>query len=214
MEKVYNVSMKKFIVIIALLLLSSLAYGEEKPYVIPKDILNRSVPIFHEVAKCFNYSSLDIKSELFIQSSKEVNAWIDENYNVYLTEGVFKYDNDVVTFAIAHELAHAKLNHIKKQKNVSYATTGFMMVLNAIIPGSGLLNYVVNPAVTNNFSKTQELDADRMASEGLINCFNISIEKQVHVCETLQKESKDGGGFWARHPPWNERIENIKRPRH
>jgi hypothetical protein len=39
-----------------------------------------------------------------------------------------------------------------------------MLVANAFIPGVGLLNHVINPAVTNNaVSKPQELEADLAA---------------------------------------------------
>ena len=200
--------MKKLIVIM-ILFLTSLAYGTE-PYVIPKDISDRSVRISNHADKCLK--SIEEKNyyRLYIARGKEPNAWVTPETHIYITEGMFKYDDNVIAFVFSHELAHLKLNHIKKVQAVSVFTTLGMLVANVFVPGAGLLNYGINPAVTSNFSKTQEYDADKLASETLTKCFNVSIDKQVQILKSLQKDSEEGGGFWSKHPAWSDRIENLK----
>jgi predicted Zn-dependent protease len=68
--------------------------------------------------------------------------------------------------------------------------------------------------VTNNFSKSQEFDADRLAVETCVSCFGFTIEQQIQILESIKKDSADAGGFWDRHPSWNDRIENVKRMVH
>lgn len=200
-------AMKKLWFVIIILLLTSCAHRQKTNYVIPQDILSRSVPIYYKVVGCLNISE---PTKLFIHPDKKPNAWIDLKNNVYLTEGLFRYDDEMITFVLAHELSHAKLKHVRNQRNVSLATTGVMMVAGFIIPGAGLLNYAVNPAVTNNFNKFQEADADRLASESLVKCFDISVDQQVQLLQSMQYDVPPGGGFWDRHPSWSDRIENIK----
>jgi len=205
--------MKKFVIVIIILLLASCAGKQGTPYVVPQYILDR--PARHDFNKA--YDCLKLKddgetSKLAIHPSKEPNGWVNGNNDITLTAGLFEYDDDIIIFVITHELAHAKLKHVRNQRIVSYTTTGAMMVVGALIPGAGLLNYAVNPAVTNNFSKSQEYDADRLASETLVTCFHISVEQQIHILETLQKNTSDGGGFWATHPAWADRLENIRKP--
>ncbi len=204
--------MKKLaIVIIIILSISGCAHQQKPAYVIPQFIKDRPVlSIYQKTHRCLKLSEDGQSSRLLIHPNKKVNAWIDDQNRVYLTEGIFNYDDGAITFIIAHELSHAKLKHIRSRKAVSYATTGVMMVVGSIIPGAGLLNWAVNPAVTNNFGKTQELDADRLASETLVKCFDISIERQIHILESLQKDAAVAGGFWSTHPSFNDRIENIR----
>lgn len=166
---------------------------------------------FTKVYECLRLGEDGVVPSLMIARVKGINAWIDNDNRVYLTPGLYNYDDNTITFIMAHELSHAKLKHIRNRQAVSYATTGAMMVAGFIVPGAGWLNHAVNPAVTNNFSKFQEYDADRLASETLVNCFDISVEKQIHILESLKKDTTDAGGFWDRHPSWNDRIANIRK---
>ena len=90
-------------------------------------------------------------------------------------------------------------------------TTGIMIVAGTIAPALVVLDYVVNPAVTNNYGKLQAYEADKLAWEALAECFDISIDHQVQIFQFMQAETKDAGGFWDQHPSWAERIENIKK---
>ncbi len=125
------------------------------------------------------------------------------------TEGVFKYQDETLLFITAHEMAHDKLGHLKKAQGLSYAVTGAMLALNVFVPGAGYLNHAVNPAVVNNFTKSQEMDADKLASEVSDKCLGIPIAQQTIIMRTLSLEIEDSGGFWDRHPSWEDRIKNV-----
>jgi len=195
--------MKKVIIYITIVLLLGCAH--HKPYTPPKNLGIRMTTIGAEVLTCLN-----APVNFYIAKSKEQNAWIIDD-KVYFTEGLFDLDDDTLKFVMAHEISHLKLNHLKTIKKVSYATTGVMMVVNFVIPGAGLLNYLVNPAVVNNFTKTQEYEADKLASKTCL-CLGISIDRQVEILKNLKKAIADGGKFWDRHPSWDDRIANIKAP--
>ena len=85
-----------------------------------------------------------------------------------------------------------------------------MMVLNVIIPGAGLLNHLVNPTVTNAYSKSQELEADANAAKICTSCLNIPTAKLVAIMKDFQQFNDSGGGLWSSHPNWDDRIDNIQ----
>jgi Zn-dependent protease with chaperone function len=204
--------MKKIIFVLFIVLLSSCANRTQ--YAIPQasqEVKERNATIINNYATAFNCLKIreDGKtSRLRLHPSGIVNTWVDENNDVFITQGLLAQGEDVVMFAIVHELAHIKLNHVRNKKIVSTATTGVLLVANVFVPGAALLNNVVNPAITNNFSKSQEYDADKLASETLARCLNMPLEKQIKVLESMKARS-DGGGFWAAHPSWSDRIKNI-----
>jgi hypothetical protein len=106
---------------------------------------------------------------------------------VHLTEGLFRFGDDTIAFVIAHEIAHAKLKHIRDKRAVSLATTGVMIIAGAIIPGLGFLNYAVNPAVTNNYGKGQEYETDKLASETVL-IFRLIVKfKSFNLCKETPK---------------------------
>jgi hypothetical protein len=155
---------------------------------VPKQYQDKIISVVARAQGCVNPGkTIKIK----IARSEELNAWAD-NESIGFTE------------------AHVKLGHLSKAQGVSYATTGVMLIVNAFIPGAGYLNHVVNPAVVNNYNKSQEFEADKMASRVSASCLNVTIERQVIILRALKARTRDGGGFWDRHPSWDERIANIQ----
>ncbi len=198
--------MKK-VLFIVLVFLAGCATAKQPAYTAPKAYKDRIVPIVVKANRCVEPGKI---LSIRIAKSDAPNAWVDQE-SVYFTEGLFIFDDDTLLFIAAHELAHDKLGHIGKAQGVSYATTGVMLIVNAVIPGAGWLNHIVNPAVVNNFSKAQEFEADKYASTVSATCMNIPLSRQIEIMNAMKDKTRDGGGFWDRHPSWDERIANIQR---
>jgi Zn-dependent protease with chaperone function len=205
--------MKKLTLVIILILLCGCAAKQEViTYSTPQTVRNRpAIAMYQKACDCLKLSDDGISTDIRFVQTKQLGAYIDSENTVHFTEGLFKYDDIAVAFIIAHELSHAKLNHIRNRNIASVATTGVMTVAGFIIPGLGYLNYAVNPAITRNFGKSQELDADRLASETLVKCFGISVDTQIPSLKTWLYDGPDGGGFWSTHPSADDRIANIKK---
>jgi len=198
-----NRAMKKFLAIVIILFLAGCT--RTVPTFVPDpEVKTRAAAIFARVN-----NELGTTVNPFLSNTPKVNAWTDGD-NLYITLGVMRYDNDTVTFIMAHELAHAKLNHVRSRRILSGGITVSMIAVGFIIPGAGLLNHAINPAAVNNFAKPQELEADKLASETCLK-LGIPISKQIEIMNDLRKLSKDGGGFWSQHPSWDDRIQNISR---
>jgi predicted Zn-dependent protease len=148
---------------------------------------------------------------LVVSPNKEVNAFIDYKPTLYLTEGLMNMSDETIMLVVAHEFSHIKLGHVYKKAIVTYGITGVMLASNLIIPGLGHLNHIVNPAITNNYGKVHELDADRLAVESCIRCFGFTKEQSIEILKSL---SLEGGGFWDSHPSLQDRVENISKLPH
>jgi len=170
-------------------------------------------PIVGKVQQCL---TPDVEYKVFMEQSASPNASVNLSGNItYTSAALDKWDDDILTFVTAHEIAHDKLGHVTKKLAVSTTTNVVMIVANQIVPGLGLLNHVIHPAIVNNFSKSQEYDADKLAAEACLKCFDYSIEKQVEIMKKIQASAQcEGGGFWATHPSWNDRIANIQEINH
>ncbi len=166
------------------------------------------IKIGNDVTKCISPSKF---LPYHLSPNKIPNAWTDGKILVF-TEGIFEFDDDILKFIMAHEIAHESLGHVAKAQGLSMVTTGVMLLVNSIIPGAGLLNHAVNPAIVNNYSKSQELEADKLASQACI-CMNIPPERQIEIMLFMKSKLKEAGGFWDRHPSWDERIKNISNSR-
>lgn len=166
--------------------------------------------VVNKVGQCLNP---DIDYAVFISNKDQINAWVNVAGNITFTKKALDaWDEDTLTLVAAHEIAHDKLGHVAKKMGVSYTTSAIMSIAGYIVPGLGLLNLVVNPAVTNNYGKTQEYDADKLAAESCARCFGMTNERQLQILRAMRDGSKsDGGGFFSSHPAWNDRIENIRK---
>ncbi len=137
---------------------------------------------------------------LFIVNTKKPNAWVDANGKIFFTERILIYDTDRLLSITEHEMSHHKLGHARKVQSVSIDVTGAMMVANIFLPGSGYLHYLLTPAVTNKYSKSQKLEADLTVERVLESGLKIPLNRVIAVMETMKNDPTGDGGFWDRHP--------------
>lgn len=194
--------MKKLLIIIAILLAGC---AGQKDYVAPDDLKQRAVNLYRHVYQCIQPTE---EIALSISPEKEPNAFLSKE-GIVVTEGLFAFDDNTIRFVLAHEIAHEKLNHAQIRRGVSWGVTGAMMIVNVVVPGAGLLNHVVNPAVTNNYSKKQETEADITAYKACL-CMGMNKEGVIKSLRSIQESTEDAGGFWDKHPSWNDRIKAIE----
>lgn len=204
--------MRRIIALSIFILLTGCATAPRQPsnYVIPEYINQRPMlAIYGQLHSCLEMPYDPSKPKLSISASRSINARADGDGRVTLTEGVFRYDDKILTFIIAHELAHIKLSHYTKKAVLSYGLTGLMTVVGAFVPGAGSLNYLFNPAAVNNLSKSQEYDADSLAWDACQRCFGFTNNDKERILATMGLDAGGGGGFFDTHPAWKDRVDNL-----
>ncbi len=191
-------------------LLTELRDREIRRFAVTNPPYARLLGVVRKVGRCL---APDTDYAVYISSKDQINAWVSISGSITFTrKALDAWDEDTLTLVAAHEIAHDRLGHVAKKMGVSYTTSTIMAIAGYIVPGLGYLNLLINPAITNNFSKLQEYDADKLAAESCSRCFGMSNERQLEVMRSMRDQSKgDGGGFFSTHPAWNSRIENIRK---
>ena len=203
--------MKKLYVIVILILLTGCATTPETSclqYHPQKEIINE---IICSIAA---YNNIPPPIYFCVLSEDIVNAWIDTEPCIYITTGLLNTipDRNALSCVIAHEISHHVLRHGRIKQGIAIATTVVFMVTDFFVPGAGLLDHVVNPTITNAFSRSQELEADKKAVKLCLNAGMFDSKKQfIKMLEWLNTyEREPNFRLWATHPSIKDRIDNIR----
>jgi predicted Zn-dependent protease len=140
------------------------------------------------------------------------NAWVTTGNEINITANLLHELSKEQRFAVAaHEIAHLKAGHYFTKLGVSILTSIGFSVLNVFIPGAGYSEYLVKPALVSGFSRSQELEADKIGVEYL-NKAGYSPEYFLQLLEVFLKKSgekTDEASYFSTHPTNEERMQQI-----
>ena len=142
------------------------------------------------------------------------NAWVTTGGEINITLNLLSNLGETGRICvISHELAHLKSNHYFSKVGISTFTSAAMSVAGAFVPGLGYLDHLVNPAITNSFSRQFELSADELAVE-YIKKTGLTKADYVKFLYWM-KENFDGSdrsataSIFSTHPATQERINEL-----
>ena len=140
------------------------------------------------------------------------NAWVTTGNEINITANLLHELSKEQRVAVAaHEIAHLKAGHYFTKLGVSILTSIGFSVLNVFIPGAGYSEYLVKPALVSGFSRSQELEADKIGVEYL-NKAGYSPEYFLQLLEVFLKKSgkkTDEASYFSTHPTNEERMQQI-----
>lgn len=94
-----------------------------------------------------------------------VTSFAGEDATFYFSDGLTRLPQPHVDALVAQQVAHDALGHTSHRRNLSLSLTAGFAVLGFVMPGVGLVDFVVNPVVVRAYSRDQELEADQRAIE-------------------------------------------------
>ena len=164
------------------------------------------------------YPILEVKYCIW-NNPNEVNAILYPDNVIVVTTGLLDRlfgeteGGNILAAILAHELAHFKLKHFRNREILATSIWVGITAIGFVVPGAGFANLLINPAVTNTLSRSQELDADREAVEILKKA---DWPDAPEVCIKMLSWGKGLGGspsfiLWRTHPPLDDRIANIRK---
>ena len=147
-----------------------------------------------------------------IMDDPRVNAANAGNGEFYVTRGLLEKANDQQLLGVlAHEVAHEDLRHVAKAQTLGAGLNIGAVILDQIIPGSGVLTPIAGQLIARGYSRREEYQADAHGAELMRR---IGSSKQVMI-DTLQwliqTEGGSSGGFFATHPATGDRIEALQK---
>lgn len=129
----------------------------------------------------------------------------------YVTTGLLqKANDDQLIGVLAHEIAHDDLNHVAKAQTLGAGLNIGTIILDQIIPGSGVITPIAGALLARGYSRKEEYAADRHGVE-ILKRAGKRPEIMLETLNWLMQTSGGGkGGFFSTHPATGDRIEALR----
>jgi predicted Zn-dependent protease len=142
----------------------------------------------------------------------QINAANAGGGQFYVTRGLLeRADDRQLAGVLAHEVAHDDLNHVAKAQVLGAGLNIGMILLDQLIPGSGLITPIAGTLIARGYGRSEEYAADRHGVE-ILRRAGQPKEVMIDTLTWLMRTSGSGrGGFFATHPGTGDRIEALRR---
>ena len=147
--------------------------------------------------------------------TRHPTAFTDKDATFYISDGLAHMPMPVLQAMIAHEVAHEVLDHVGTRRRMAVGMAGGFSAAGFFVPGTGLLDFMINPLVVRAFSRRQELEADRRAVEILRDMGDPtprrSLAEALLAMDAAPVRSQDGrGGALDTLPTLRERLSALE----
>ncbi len=140
--------------------------------------------------------------------TRDISAFTAEDATFYFSEGLAHQPARVVDALVAHEVAHELLGHRGQRRALSLGLTAGFTVLGVVVPGAGLLDFIVSPLVVRAYTRDQEIAADLKAAD-ILGLMAYAAPRRV-LADALREAAKINGpprgGWLATEPDLEERL--------
>jgi predicted Zn-dependent protease len=155
-----------------------------------------------------------------VLADRQINAANAGGGEFYVTTGLLDRAGDrELQGVMAHEIAHADLNHVSKlQTRAAGVGLGVLLgsfALDQLFPGTGevasQLGQVAGQYYLASYSRQEELAADAHAVEILRRAGYDGKATMIGTLSWLRRTAGEGGGgFFATHPETGDRIQELR----
>lgn len=128
----------------------------------------------------------------------------------YFSDGFAALPPRPMDALMAREMAHEVLGHPVRRNIVQYTITGAFVALGAVVPGLGVIDFIVNPIVVRAFTRQQEIDADVKAVEVLRAMgYDAPRRALIEGLRAAQGTRRASGGLYATTPSLEDHLAAI-----
>jgi predicted Zn-dependent protease len=143
----------------------------------------------------------------------DTNAFALPGGFVYVSRPLLElcgFNPDEIAFVVGHEMAHVLYRHAADRV---FALTVTNFAARLVTANNTVMTRIAAKLVAEGYSRSQELEADTYAML-LTRAAKFNPQSGITLLRRLQDLSRQPSGlaqFFASHPPFAERIENLQR---
>lgn len=142
------------------------------------------------------------------------NAFCYPNGNIYITSALYNKltDKEMLTFVIAHEMAHYKYKDHLMQLRKNISTASVILFISITSPDNKSTSSMIESAIDITdlkYSRKTEAKADRYASEVLTYLYG-NVSGGIRALTVIDKESMHIPELLSTHPDTKKRIKTLK----
>ncbi|PYN00263.1 MAG: hypothetical protein DME08_04065, partial [Candidatus Rokuibacteriota bacterium] len=147
-----------------------------------------------------------------LQTSKVVAVTYEEGI-FYFSEGLADQSPAHVDALVAHQVAHEVLGHVGKRRVLSLGVSGGFTVIGFVVPGLGLMDFLVNPVIVRAFTRDQAFAADQRSLE-ILRSLGYQAPRRT-LAEALKAAASlngapDGNPLLATEPDLDDRLGALE----
>lgn len=144
--------------------------------------------------------------------TRDVSAYTADDATFYFSQGLALQPPHVLDALVAHEVAHELLGHSGRRRALSLGLSAGFTVLGFIVPGAGLVDYLVNPLLVRAHTRDQETAADLKAVE-VLRSMGYDAPRRL-LAEALREAAtingRPRGGWLATEPDIDDRLSALE----
>jgi Zn-dependent protease with chaperone function len=142
----------------------------------------------------------------------DVSAYTAEPATFYFTEGLARQPPAVMEALIGGQVAHELLGHTGQRRALSLSLGAGFTVLGVLLPGAGLLDFVVSPLLVRAHTREQVIAADLRTVE-ILRALGHEAPRRTLAAALRAAARVNGpsrGGWLASEPDLDDRLAALE----
>jgi len=143
--------------------------------------------------------------------TRDVAAYTTDDATFYFTDGLARLPAPSLDALVAQQVAHETLGHIGRRRALALSMSAGFTVFGLMIPGVGLIDYLVSPLVVRAYTRDQVLAADSKALE-ILFAMGYAAPRRVmaDAIRTATAHRPAQGGLLATEPSSADRLAALE----
>ncbi len=143
--------------------------------------------------------------------TRDVAAYTTDDASFYFTDGLARLPGPSLDALVAQQVAHEILGHIGRRRALSLSMAAGFTVFGVMVPGVGLVDYLVSPLVVRAYTRDQVLAADGKAVE-ILSAMGYVTPRRVmaDAIRTATAYRPAHGGLLDTEPSAEDRLTSLE----
>lgn len=143
--------------------------------------------------------------------TRDIAAYTTDDATFYFTDGLARLPMPSLDALVAQQVAHEVLGHLGRRRALSLSMSAGFTVFGVMVPGVGLIDYLVGPLVVRAYTRDQVLAADGKAVE-ILSVMGYGAPRRVmaDAIRTATTYRPADGGLLATEPSAADRLTALE----